>query len=227
MVSSGLANAPRARRRKRAGRLLVAVFLLALPAWYGLFVQAPAGPRSLRAFEPDRLAALELDMWQAYYRKERLRLFRDLVVTMREQYRYRWADALGAAFHLARAASTFGDARSDYERVLPDIEAAYTTARDWTGARFDPAAVARAELAWWVARRVPGQNSTEHVGELIAQEYALLYDVGIDRVRPSALLRAQAGYLRDQGGDHADWAKIGSMLQQSYRELAVAVGARP
>jgi hypothetical protein len=41
----------------------------------------------VRAFQPDRLADLELDMWQAYYRDERLRLFRGLVTTPREQYR--------------------------------------------------------------------------------------------------------------------------------------------
>src|SRR5262245_28956596 len=32
--------------------------------------KAPSGPRSLRAFDPDRLANLEVDMWQAYYRKQ-------------------------------------------------------------------------------------------------------------------------------------------------------------
>src|SRR5688572_11195927 len=159
---------------RRARRALVAAALLAFV--YVGFVDTPAGPRSLRAFDADRLADLELDMWQAYYRKERLRLFRGLVVTLREQYRYRWSDAVRAGSHLARAASTFGDARSDYERVLPDLEAAYDIARRWTGARFDPAAVARAELAWWVARRVPGQNSPEQIGSLIADEYALLYE---------------------------------------------------
>ena len=33
------------------------------------FFATPPGPRSLRAFDPDRTAALELDMWQAYYAK--------------------------------------------------------------------------------------------------------------------------------------------------------------
>ena len=51
---------------------------------------------------------------------------------------------------------------------MPDLEAAYSTARDWLDAGFDPPAVARAELAWWVARRIPGQNSVEQVGGLIA-----------------------------------------------------------
>ncbi len=218
---AAVAASPTRSRARRWVLFLAALAILALT--YVGFVSVPAGPRSIRAFDADRLADLELDMWQAYYRKERLRLFRGLVVTLREQYRYRWSDAVRAGSHLARAASTFGDARSDYERVLPDLEAAYDIARRWTGARFDPAAVARAELAWWVARRVPGQNSPEQIGSLIADEYALLYETSRDRVANPALLRARAARLRDDGGEAADWVTIAQMLRQSYRELAGAV----
>jgi hypothetical protein len=47
-------------------------------------------------------------------------------------------------------------------------------ARDWLHAGFDPRAVARAELAWWVARRTPGQDSPERIGRLMAEAYARL-----------------------------------------------------
>jgi hypothetical protein len=113
----------------------------------------------MKQFEPARLAHLELRMWQAYYAKQNVRLFALLVEMLREQYHYSWATAVREAFHLARAAATFGNARSDYEGVLPDLESAYTTAQRWERASFDPNAVAHAELAWWVARRIPGQNS--------------------------------------------------------------------
>ena len=184
---------------------------------------APSGPRSLRVFDPDRLAALELDMWQAYYARENVRLFRGLVVSLHEQCRYPWLKAGIVAFHLARAAATFGTARDHYERVLPDLEAAYTIERDWVHGTFDPAAVARAELAWWVARRVPGRNSADQIGALIADEDALLYEVPRERVMPSALLRARAGRLRDDGGDHADWPAVRALLVQSYRSLHAAL----
>ena len=99
---------------------------------------------------------------------------------------------------------------------------AYTTARDWTNATFDPAAVARAELAWWVARRNPGQNSPEQVGGLIADENALLYNVSRSQVLRPSILRARAGRLRDDGGDEADWKAVSDLLHQSYRELRAA-----
>src|SRR5262245_51226064 len=182
-------------------------------------VAPPPGPRSIRRFEPARLADLELRMWQAYYAKERVQLFGLLVTLLREQYRYSWATATREAFHLARAAARFGDMKGEYDSVLPDLEAAYGTSKAWLGAPYDPAAVARAELAWWVARRIPGQNSAEQVGRLMAEEYALLYETSIERVAPAALLRATAAKLRDDQAAHPDWDRIGRLLDLSYREL--------
>src|SRR5262245_59359796 len=71
--------------------LLVSLLIAAI----GVVVlfRAPSGPRSLKAFDPDRIADLEVDMWQAYYRKENVRLFHDLIVTLHEQYHYSWAQA--------------------------------------------------------------------------------------------------------------------------------------
>src|SRR5262245_46626342 len=83
---------------------------------YGAFVHTPAGPRRARGFDADRLASLELDMWQAYYAKRNVRLFGDLVLMLREQYGYTWARAGVAGFRLARAAARFGNIRADYEQ---------------------------------------------------------------------------------------------------------------
>ncbi len=204
--------------------LLAAILASAAGAGYGLFIARPAGPRSLHVFDPDRTASLELDMWQAYYAGHNVRLFTDLLVMTHVENRYPWAKAAHASFYLARAAATFARRRDGYDAVLPDLTSAYTILRDWTGSRFDPAAVARAELAWWVARRVPGEDSAEHVGGLIADENALLYGVSRDRVLVASILRARAGKLRDDGGDHADWMEVGRLLRASYRALYDAVG---
>jgi len=187
----------------------------------------PRGPRSMREFNPPRLADLEVRMWQAYYAKERMRLFRLLVTMLHEQYHYSWATATVEGFHLARAAATFGDLRGGYDVVLPDLEAAYAKAKSWTQAEFDPQAVARAELAWWVARRVPGQNSPEQIGQLIADEYAILYETTRPRVEAAALLRAQAAALRDAQAGRPDWDRIGRLLLQSYSELRAALSTEP
>ena len=64
-------------RRRLPALLLVVVTSVAV---YTLGFQTPPGPRSLRAFAPDRVASLEREMWQAYYQKQKLRLFGLLVV---------------------------------------------------------------------------------------------------------------------------------------------------
>ena len=206
------------------GRWIAAGLLLLLMTTltYGLSA-APPGPRTLREFDPDRVANLELRMWQAYYKKENVRLFGLLVTTLREQYRYSWLTAATEGYHLARAAATFGNARANYEVVLPDLEAAYGTAKDWLHAGFDPGAVAREELAWWVARRTPGQDSPEQVGAVMAGAYALLYEAPLLRVTRAAVLRAEAAALRDARAESPDWAAIGRLLQESNRDLHVAL----
>lgn len=186
---------------------------------------APPGPHSLREFDPDRTADLEVRMWQAYYGKQRVRLFALLVTLLREQNHYSWATATREAFYLARAAAAFGDARANYERVLPDLEHAYRMTRDSSHAGFDPRAVARAELEWWIARRIPGQNSPEQVGGLMADAYALLYETSRARVTTAAVLRARAAALRDARADAPDWAAIGHLLRESYRDLHLALRA--
>lgn len=183
----------------------------------------PGGARSIRAFDPQRTADLELRMWQAYYAKQNVRLFGLLVMLLREQYHYSWAQAALQGSRLARAAARFGSATSDYERSLPELTGAYAAARQQLGGHFDPAAVARAELAWWVARRVPGQNAPDQVGELIAREYALLYEAPIEAVRESAVLRARAAWLRDKEAAHPDWPTIAALLNESYQRLHAAL----
>jgi hypothetical protein len=207
---------------RRFSRVLVVCAVLAA---FGLAcaLTPPRGPRSMRVFEPDRLAGLEVRMWQSYYAKERARLFLLLITLLREQYHYSWAGAAREGFHLARAAATFGDLRGNYDVVLPDLEAAYAQVRSWTGAGFDPSAVARAELAWWEARRIPGRNNPAQVGHLIAEEYALLYETSRERMSEAARLRAEAAALHDASAEAPDWTAIGRLLQQSYRELRLAL----
>ena len=201
--------------------LLVSSFLL-LGLLALLFV-APPGPRSLKVFDPDRVADLEVDMWQAYYNQERVRLFRGLLTLLREQNRYSWARASQQAYYFAKAASTFGSATGDYDRVLPDLTRGYDVMRNWTNAGFDPETVARAELAWWMARRVPGESEPAHVGQLMAQVNASIYGVPAERVSRASVLRAEAAALRDRGGANADWSAVSALLHSSYRQLYRAV----
>ena len=52
---------------------------------------------------------------------------------------------------------------------------------------------------------------------------SLLYGVPSDRVLAASVLRARAGRLRDDAGEHADWITVADLLHQSYRALHDAV----
>ena len=49
-----------------------------------------------RDLDPDRLAAIELRMWKAYYRRQPLRLLALLVQANREQARASWPRTRGS-----------------------------------------------------------------------------------------------------------------------------------
>ena len=172
------------------------------------------------AFDADKVAHAETRMWQAYYSGDKAQLGLQLIALLRSEHGLSLLEAREVGERLASSAMAFRAARGDYERaVLPDLSKAYGLIQRATGASFDPGKVARAELAWWVARRTPGQNSAEQVGKKMAELYALLYGRDAPAFEIAGLLRAQAAQVRDSGGKDADWVRIENLLRQSYREL--------
>ena len=199
------------------GRLFATAFFAACV--YGLFFAVPAGPRAEGQFDPERLAALEIDVRKAARGHEQFGVYIALVPMLREQYRYSWFRAGQAAYPLARATTAFVDMRARYERVLPDLEDAAAIERDWMSSTFTPSAVARAELDWWVTRRLPNLSGADQVAPMIAQEYALRYQVPVGAMMDAAERRAHAEDLIDQGGVDPNWAVVTTALAESYQAL--------
>ncbi len=186
-----------------------------------------------RGFDPARLARLELRMWQAYYRRQPLRLLGLLVLANREQARASWPRAVLAAALLARGAVGFGRSTGDYDRFLPDIERGYRVLG--LPASVERAEVARRELRWWVVRREIGLSSGEAAGAAIAALYAALYAVPEARVAEAGRLRGLAAEIRDRGATadpdgpagagRAYWPEVSRLLRDSYRSLRAALDA--
>jgi len=175
-------------------------------------------------FEPDKIAAAETRMWQAYYARDLPRLHSEMAALLRAQFRLSSEDAERIAKSLAVAAMKFASSGANYERVvLPDLEVAYLQLRVLLKRSFDPREAARAELAWWIARRTPGRDNTYQVGKLIAELYSVIYGGERPEFLEAGVLRAQAAQLRDRSGDNCDWARVERLLRRSYRVLADAV----
>lgn len=225
------------------GGILIIAIVVVLSAWYTVFYRSWAAMRSTED-APDRqgivtafftgfrdqglsaylnaqaIAASETRMWRAYYEGDHVTVGIECMGLLRSQFGLSYQNALLAGRDLARAAQTFVGLTVDYDtHVLPHLVEAYTRIRTAVGESWDPEEVARAELAWWIARRTPGQNDPESVGHLIAYQYELLNSETNPDLEHAALVRAQAAHLRDQGGRRADWPRIEEMLTESYTAL--------
>ena len=173
------------------------------------------------SFDADMMAQAETKMWQAYYSGDRTQIGLQLIALLRNQHGMTLLEAKRAGESFAQAAMKFRSAREHYDAVaLGDMTAAYDVIRQASGASYDSQEAARAELAWWVARRTPGQDSAEQVGAKIAELYAVLYGRADPAFEQAGVLRAQAAILRDSGGSQADWPEVQNLLTDSYRILA-------
>lgn len=200
-------------------RSWIVVVVLALLCHAGNW--AFAGPPVL---EPDKIAAAETHMWQAYYARDLPRLYREMAALLRAQFRLSAGDADRIAKSLVVAAMKFASSRANYEQVvLPDLELAYRQLRAVLKLSFEPREAARAELAWWIARRTPDQNHTQQVGRRIAELYSVIYGSARPEFLEAGVLRAEAAQLRDRSGVNCDWPEVERLLRRSYRVLAEAV----
>ncbi|MFN7955610.1 MAG: hypothetical protein U0610_28095 [bacterium] len=174
-------------------------------------------------FDPKAVGQSETRMWRAYYGGDVLTLGREMLALQMSELGVSANDALAIGEPLARAAATFSNVHENYERdVLPALVEGYTRMAKVTGATWDPNAAAKAELAWWLARRSPGENAPQNVGRLIADLYSLLYGKRNPDIDRAGLLRAEAANQRDKEaarGQTPSWSAIEAKLVQSYTAL--------
>ncbi len=176
------------------------------------------------AFNVNKVAKAETEMWQAYYTDNKAKLGLLLISLLQTQYGLTLSESKEAGELFASSAMKFHATRKDYNSiVLPDLTAAYRVIKDAKKLSFDPKQAAEVELAWWVARRVAGKNSVEQVGSGIGKLYAIIYGQERSEFKKAGLLRAKAAAIRDKGGKNADWQQIENLLRQSYKELGKGI----
>ena len=209
---------------RAARRLLLLVIAAIMLLLAYAFFWAPPGPRTLRAFDPDRTAALELSMWQAYYERRNVRLFTDLVTLGHEQYRVSMGEgddrrllpgAGGGDFREDAIGLRAGPARP--RACLHDCQGL-----DGRGLRSAGPWLAPSSPGGWrgecPARTPPSRSGSSSPTKMPCSTRCRASGCSRRRV-----LRARAGKLRDDGGERADWAEVARLLQQSYRALHAGV----
>jgi hypothetical protein len=200
--------------------IVAVVLILAAFLFYGgytTFVKRPS-------LDAHAIAKAEAAMWKAYYTDDEASLAWNLVTLFRSQFGLTWWEAGTISKNFAESAMKFRKGKADHETaIIPGLIEAYALIQHSSESSFDPAKAARAELAWWVARRTPGRDSPKYVGKQIEYLYEVLYGTKHPAFEKAGFLRAQAAEFRDQGGKDADWQKIEALLIESYQELIRAV----
>ena len=185
-----------------------------------VFVLSTAWAGSHFEMDPDKVGAAEARMWQAYYTNDQATIMQELTSLLHNQFGISVSEAGDIGELLASAAMKFESAENNYKlTVLPDLERAYTLLENKLDIGFDPKEAAGAEMDWWVARRTPGSDSVEEVGQLIAHLYSVLFGEDQPVFERAGLLRAQAAHIRDEEGASCNWGKVEQLLHESYQAL--------
>jgi hypothetical protein len=201
---------------------LVMLAALGLLVYMG-FYSVPGSNASESAFDPDTMASHEVAVWQAALAHNEYAAYTNVALMQRELHRFSWFRAAQSSYHLARAVTQFVNMTNRYERVMPDLVASATIEKEYKDATFDPQAVARAELNWWITNKNPNLGSTDDVAALMAEDYALRYNARMGSFLAAARYRAEAVKLRDQGKVDPDWDSIRKLLAESYRAMKLAL----
>jgi hypothetical protein len=192
------------------------------------------------SLEPKKIAEYETNVWKAYYAMKAgdTKALEDGKIQFKlwlEQV-YFLKDATEVLPLFLNAVSEFGKMpletpKEKYdEKILPLLQKAFEKIKEISEySAFDINSLARQELAWWVARRIPAECSPDNVGAIMAKACALFYGGDAKKYEKGANLRAYAARYRDNCQDHfggiqeEDWQRIQEMLTWSYLKLKDAL----
>lgn len=183
----------------------------------------------LRRFDPARVASLETAMWRSYYDHHAFELFTELTQLLRQEYGMPFCRSVVAGYHAAKAAEVFqrGHSRGEYERALPDLVAYYHLILRSSASAFDPDAVARLELEWWIVHRERDHFPPRDLEVALSRLQAEIYQLPFTGFAEHARARARAMQIRDTQADTgltaSDWARIDELLTRSWAALRAEV----
>jgi hypothetical protein len=191
--------------------------------------------KTIRTFDPARVARLETENWVAYYQKRWGRLLQVSVGMVKEAFGLNTWQALQAAYLVGRAeiaAAPFPD--NDIPKAEAYMRRFYALVKRVHHEEFDVPQAARLEVAWWVVhRQYFGQADSQPLVEALIDLYAATFRQPRERVREAAFRRAEAMRYSDRwvneskASDSPLLAQVEAELLKSYTALRAAVEAAP
>ena len=191
--------------------------------------------KSIRTFDPARIARLETENWVAYYQKRWGRLLQVSVGMVKEAFGLNTWQALRAAYLVGRAeiaAAPFPN--NDIPKAEAYMRRFYGLVKRVHHEAFDVEQAARLEVNWWVVhRQYFAQADNQPLVEALVDLYAATFRLPRERVREAAFRRAEAMRYSDRwvneskASDSPLLAQVESELFKSYTALRAVVEAAP
>lgn len=183
----------------------------------------------LRQFDPERVGQLDADMWQAYYNHQFFKLFRLMLLLLKNQLGLSWPQTIRVAYYASWAAADYRihkHSGTNNRRILKNLTKFYRVISDHNVAPFHYKKAAELELAWWEVHRRSHTNNPA-LEQSLAEGSAAIYGVDSARLKDHAHYRAEAMILPRHEGDsvanQTDWPKITELTIKSWRALHEAV----
>lgn len=188
-------------------------------------------PRTIRSFDPARVARLETENWEAYYQKRWGRLLQVSVGMVQEAFGLNFWQALQGAYLVGRAeiaAAPFPN--NDVPKAEAYMRRFYGMVKRIHQEDFDVAQAARLEVNWWVVHRQHfGQTDSQPLVEALIELYTATFRLPAERVRAAAYYRAEAMRYSDRWVNESKasgsplLAQVEAELLKSYTALRAAV----
>jgi len=191
--------------------------------------------KTIRTFDPARVARLETENWEAYYQKRWGRLLQVSVGLVQEAFGLNLWQALQGAYLVGRAeiaAAPFPD--NDVPKAEAYMRRFYALVKRVHHENFDVEQAARLEVNWWVVHRQNfGKADSQPLVEALIALYTATFRQPRERVYEAALRRAEAMRYSDQwvneskASDSPLLAQVEAELLKSYTALRQAVAEAP
>lgn len=177
----------------------------------------------LKDFSPQKIAKIETQMWQAYYRHNFLKLFVLLLRSIHEQFHLNYFYTLKVSYYSATAAIIFRKTRGKEKKeiLLNKLINFFKNISKVVINKFDYRKTAELELEWWFVDRYPEKYKISR-RDAIKKATASLYNINPEKLEKYADYRAQAMELQDEAEKEkkeANWIDVESLLLVSYISL--------
>jgi hypothetical protein len=181
--------------------------------------------RSLKQFNPEKVAKLEVGMWKAYYNRNFPKLLLLLVNLLHQQFGLNYFYSIVAAYYSGSAAMEFRRTRGDENAkiILGKLINFFKIVSDHSLEKFNYVKAAESELEWWLVDRYPERYSISRI-DALKNNMAIVYNTNPDKMESYARYRAEAMIIHDETKTKgADWQKIEPLLIRAYSALRSAI----